>query len=242
MSNFAHGWVWLTTVLCFSLLGCSKGGTSATTLPDGSKGEGGACGGNRVSATDVNEDGRVDIEEVQRGGRTYCMRADMNFDGKIDVERFYEDDGVQVSHERHDFDFDGRLDQLSFYEDGKLVRKELDTNFDNTIDTWLWCSSGWVVKAERDRQRDGKADVWETYAEGVMVEAEYDENNDGRVDRWDSFRNGKLVLTQYDDNRDGEPDRSHEMPLQSLGPADDALRCESVTTAELATLLRRNRL
>ena len=242
MSNFAHGWVWLTTVLCLSLLGCSKGGTSATTLPDGSKGEGGACGGNRVSATDVNEDGRVDIEEVQRGGRTYCMRADMNFDGKIDVERFYEDDGVQVSHERHDFDFDGRLDQLSFYEHGKLVRKELDTNFDNTIDTWLWCSSGWVVKAERDRQRDGKADVWETYTQGVMVEAEYDENNDGRVDRWDSFRNGKLVLTQYDDNRDGEPDRSHEMPLQSLGPADDALRCESVTTAELATLLRRNRL
>ena len=242
MSNFAHAWAWLTILVCLAPVGCTKSATTATTLPSGSKGEGGACGGNRVTTTDVNEDGRADIEQVQRGGRIYCTRADMNFDGKIDVERFYEEDGVRVAQERHDFDFDGRLDQLSFYRDGQLVRKELDTNFDNTIDTWLWCSGGWVVKAERDRQRDGNADVWETYTQGVMVEAEYDENNDGRVDRWDSFRNGKLVLTQYDDNRDGEPDRSHEMPLQSLGPADDALRCESAAEAEVATLLGRSRL
>ena len=242
MSNFAHGWVWLTALVCLATAGCKQGNTSATTLPDGSKGEGGACGGNRVTATDVNQDGRADIEEVQRGGRPYCMRADMNFDGKFDVERFYESDGVRVAQERHDFDFDGRLDQLSFFREGELVRKELDTNFDNTIDTWLWCAGGWVVKSERDRQRDGKADVWETYTQGVMVEAEYDENNDGQVDRWDSFRNGKLVLTQYDDNRDGEPDRSHEMPLQSLGPADDALRCASAAEAEVAAILERGRL
>jgi hypothetical protein len=242
MSNFAHGRAWLATMACLAALGCSQSQSAATTLPSGSKGEGGACGGNRVATSDVNEDGRADIEHVERGGRTYCTRVDMNFDGKFDVERFYEDDGVLVAQERHDFDFDGRLDQISFYQDGELVRKELDTNFDNTIDTWLWCSGGWVVKAERDRQRDGKADVWESYAEGVMVEAEYDENNDGQVDKWDSFRNGKLVLSQYDDNRDGEPDRSHEMPLQSLGPADDALRCESATKAELANLLGRSRL
>jgi hypothetical protein len=74
-----------------------------------------------------------------------------------------------------------------------------------------------------------------------MVEAQYDENNDGRVDRWDSFRNGKLVLSQYDDNQDGEPDRSQETPRQSLGPAEDALRCESATEAEVATLLEGSR-
>jgi hypothetical protein len=242
MSNSAHARVGLAVLASLMALACAKGGSTATTLPSGSKGEGGVCGGNRVTATDVNDDGRADIEHVERGGRTYCTRTDMNFDGKFDVERFYEEDGVSIAQERHDFDFDGRLDQLSFYKDGVLVRKELDTNFDNTIDTWLWCGGGWVVKAERDRQRDGKADVWETYSQGVMVEAEYDENNDGQVDRWDSFRNGKLVLTQYDDNRDGEPDRSHEMPLQSLGPADDVLRCESTTQAEVATLFGGSRL
>lgn len=242
MSNFAHGTAWLTILACLGMTGCNKSQLTATTLPSGSKSEIGECSGNRVIATDVNDDGRVDIEHVQRGGRTYCMRADMNFDGKFDVQRFYEDDGVGVEQEHHDFDFDGRLDQLSFYREGQLVRKELDTNFDNTIDTWLWCADGWVVKAERDRQRDGKADVWESYTQGVMVEAEYDENNDGRIDRWDSFRNGKLVLTQYDDNRDGEPDRSREMPLQSLGPSDDALRCSSAAKAEVAMLLGGSRL
>ncbi len=242
MSIFAHGSAGLAVLVCLGAFGCSKGGAASTTLPKGSLSGIGECGGNRVTATDVNEDGRADIEHVKRGDRLYCTRADMNFDGKFDVERFYEEDGVGVAQERYDFDFDGKLDQLAFYENGELVRKELDTNFDNTIDTWLWCSAGWVAKAERDSQRDGKVDVWERYAEGVMTEAEYDENNDGRVDRWDSFRNGKLVLTRYDDNRDGKPDRSHEMPLQSLGPADDVLRCESATQNEVAALLGRSRL
>ena len=242
MSIFARASAGLTVLVCLGALGCSKGGAASTMLPKGSLSGIGECGGNRVTATDVNGDGRADIEHVKRGDRLYCTRADMNFDGKFDVERFYEEDGVGVAQERYDFDFDGKLDQLAFYEDGELVRKELDTNFDNTIDTWLWCSAGWVVKAERDSQRDGRVDVWERYAEGVMTEAEYDENNDGRVDRWDSFRNGKLVLTRYDDNRDGEPDRSHEMPLQSLGPADDVLRCESATQNEVAALLGRSRL
>ena len=151
MSNFAHGRLWLASLACLAMGACNKRDSTATTLPDGSMGEGTACEGNRVTATDVNEDGRADIEHVQRGGRPYCTRADMNFDGKFDVERFYEADGVKIAHERHDFDFDGRLDQLSFFEEGELVRKELDTNFDNTIDTWLWCEGGWVAKAERDR-------------------------------------------------------------------------------------------
>jgi hypothetical protein len=62
--------------------------------------------------------------------------------------------------------------------------------------------------------------------QGLITEAQYDDDNDGRIEKWDSFRSGKLVLTQYDDNGDGEPDRSHDMPLQSMGPADDVLRCE----------------
>ena len=156
MSILVHRQAWLAVLVSLAAAACGRGGSTASTLPSGSRGEALACEGNRVESTDVNEDGRADIEQVQRGGRPYCMRADMNFDGMIDVVRFYESDGVSVAQERHDFDFDGQLDQLSFYQDGKLVRKELDTNFDNTIDTWLWCDGGWVVKAERDRQRDGK--------------------------------------------------------------------------------------
>ena len=224
MSNFAHAVVGLAVLACLPSVGCKQ--SPSSTLPRGSMAEAAECKGNQVIATDVNEDGRVDIEHVGRNGRRYCTRADMNFDGKVDVERFYEGDGKHIAQERHDFDFDGRLDQLSFYEDGRLVRKELDTNFDNTIDTWLWCGNGWVVRSERDRARDGKVDVWEVYAQGLITEAQYDDDNDGRIEKWDSFRGGKLVLTQYDDNRDGEPDRSQDMPLQSMGPADDALRCE----------------
>lgn len=241
MSTFAHAWVGLALVASLAMSGCAKNQGGQSTLPAGSKGVGADCAGNRTTAIDVDEDGRPDIEHVERSGRLYCSRADMNFDGKVDVVRFYEGDGVNVSHERFDFDFDGLLDQLSFYESGELVRQELDTNFDNIIDTWLSCSGGWVSRAERDRQRDGKADVWETYENGVMVEAEYDENYDGRVDKWDSFRNGKLVLTQYDENRDGEPDMSHEMPLQSLGPPGDALRCKSTTPLEVAMLRKGGR-
>lgn len=225
MSVFAHARVCFAVLVSLPVLGC--GGGSSSTVPRGSMAGAAPCEGNRVIATDVNEDGRVDIEHVQRNGRRFCTKADMNFDGKIDVERFYESDGVQVAKERHDFDFDGRLDQLSFFEAGKLVRKELDTNFDNTIDTWLWCDGGWVVRAERDRQRDGRVDVWEVYEQGLMTEAKYDDDNNGRVEKWDSFRGGKLLLTQYDDNGDGEPDRSHDMPAQSMGQAEDALRCES---------------
>ena len=70
-----------------------------------------------------------------------------------------------------------------------------------------------------------------------MVEAKYDEDNDGRVDRWDSFTGGRLVLTQYDRNKDGEPDVAKEMPKQSLGPADDALRCRSNSSDEVAMFL-----
>lgn len=224
MSNFAHAVVGLAVMACLPAQGCKSG--SSSTLPRGSMAEAQQCKGNQVTATDVNQDGRVDIEQVSRNGRPFCTRADMNFDGKIDVERFYEDDGERVSQERHDFDFDGRIDQISFYENGELVRKELDTDFDNTIDTWLWCENGWVIRAERDRQHNGRVDVWESYQQGLITEAQYDDNSDGRADKWDSFRNGKLVLTKYDDNGDGEPDRSREMPLQSMGPADDALRCE----------------
>jgi len=225
MSDFAHAWVGLAILVSLPGLGCAKG--SSGTVPRGSMAKAIPCEGSQVIATDVNEDGRVDIEHVERNGRRFCTKADMNFDGKVDVERFYEGDGVQVATERHDFDFDGRLDQLSFFQAGQLVRKELDTNFDNTIDTWLWCEGGWVVRAERDRQRDGNVDVWEVYEQGFMTEAKYDDDNNGRVEKWDSFRGGKLVLTQYDDNGDGEPDRSHDMPLQSMGQAEDALRCES---------------
>ena len=238
MSNFAHARLRLVLFGALAAAGCGSSQGAQSSLPRGSQAGDGDCSGNRAAATDVNEDGRADIEHVERGGRLHCSRADMNFDGKIDLIRFYESDGVQVSQERFDFDFDGRLDQLSFYERGELVRQELDTNFDDIIDTWLWCSDGWVARAERDRQRDGKPDVWETYERGVMVEAQYDENEDGRTDKWDSFRNGKLVLTQYDENRDGEPDVSREMPPQSLGPPDDALRCKSAAPAELAMLPR----
>ena len=167
MSNFAHAVVGLAVLACLPVVGCGQ--STSSTLPRGSMAEAAECKGNQVTATDVNEDGRVDIEHVGRNGRRYCTKADMNFDGKVDVERFYEGDGEHVAQERHDFDFDGRLDQLSFFEGGQLVRKELDTNFDNTIDTWLWCGNGWVVRAERDRERDGKADVWEEYAQGLIT-------------------------------------------------------------------------
>jgi hypothetical protein len=234
MSNFAHARVGLALSACL-VVGCQK--SPSSTVPHGSQAAAAECKGNQITATDVNGDGRIDIEHIGRNGRRFCTKADMNLDGKVDVERYYEGDGVRVAQERHDFDFDGRLDQLSFYEDGQLVRKELDTNFDNKIDTWLWCGDGWVVRAERDRQRDGKVDVWEVYQDGLITEAQYDDDNDGRVEKWDSFQGGKLVLTQYDDNGDGEPDRSHDMPLQSMGPANDALRCESTSQAEVASSL-----
>ena len=116
-----------------------------------------------------------------------------------------------------------------------LTRKELDTDFDNAIDTWLWCSGGWVSRSERDRESNGRVDVWEAYEEGLIVEASYDENNDGRPENWDVFRGGKVVLTKYDDDGDGKPDRTDEMPLLSMGDADDALRCERANEAEIAT-------
>jgi hypothetical protein len=118
MSNFAHAAVGLAIVACLPSVACHQ--SPSSTLPRGSMAEAAECKGNQVTATDVNEDGRVDIEHVGRGGRRYCTKADMNFDGKIDVERFYDGDGEQVAQERHDFDFDGRLDQLSFYEGGQL--------------------------------------------------------------------------------------------------------------------------
>ncbi len=216
---------------CLMAPGCAK----SSSLPSGSKTEALSCDGREVTQTDVNEDGRPDIEHVGRGGRRFCSKADMNFDGKMDMERFYEGDGKTVAHERHDFDFDGRIDQLSFYEDGRLVRKELDTNFNNAIDTWLWCADGWVSRSERDRRSNGRPDVWEVYEQGLIVEASYDDNNDGRPEKWDVFRGGKVVLTKYDDDGDGKPDRTDEVPLLSMGPADDALRCEPVEQAEVAT-------
>jgi hypothetical protein len=237
MSQFARTRVWPALALGLLAAACAKQSSIRVSLPKGSMAAIEECAGNRMSSTDVNEDGRPDVEQVERGGRLHCMRADMNFDGKIDVVRFYDADGVGVAEERYDFDFDGRLDQLSFFEAGEVVRQELDTNFDNTIDTWLWCSNGWVTRAERDRQRDGRADVWETYEQGVMVEARYDDDSDGQVDRWDSFTKGRLVLTQYDENEDGNPDLAKEMPPQSLGPADDALRCTRASTDEVAKLL-----
>ena len=233
MSISAHAAMGLAAVACLHLGACNRG--SARSLPRGSDMAATECRGKEVSGTDVNEDGRADIEHISRNGRRLCSKADMNFDGKTDVVRFYGPDGRTVAHEQHDFDFDGRVDQLSFYEGGELSRKELDTNFDNAIDTWLFCSGGWVVRSERDRRHDGKVDAWETYVEGVIVEASYDENNNGRPDRWDVFRNGRLISTQYDENGDGKPDRTEEMPLQSMGPADDVLRCMQVEVAEVAT-------
>lgn len=235
VSNFAHATVGLAALAFLPSMACRGG--SSRTLPTGSRAQTAECGGNQGTATDVDQDGRVDVERFRRNDRLFCTTADMNFDGKVDAERFYAADGMQIVLERYDFDFDGRLDQLSFYEDGQLARKELDTNFDNTIDTWLWCGNGWVTRAERDRQNDGKVDVWELYEQGVITEARYDDNNDGRVEKWDTFRGGKLVLTRYDDNGDGEPDRSHDMPLQSMGPADDALRCEGAGEARAASLM-----
>jgi len=233
MSIFARAAFRLAVAACLVVSGCAKG--SSRSLPSGSKMEAFECSGKEVTRTDVNEDGRADIEHVRRNGRRFCSKADMNFDGKTDMERFYEADGERVAHELHDFDFDGRIDQLSFYEDGRLTRLELDTSFDNAIDTWLWCSDGWVSRSERDRRSNGRPDVWELYENGLVVEASYDNNNDGRPDKWDVFQGGKLVLTKHDDDGDGVPDRTDEMPLQSLGPADDALRCERVEEAEIAT-------
>ncbi|MCZ6807199.1 MAG: hypothetical protein O7F08_09625 [Deltaproteobacteria bacterium] len=233
MGIFARALFGLAAAACLPAMGCAKG--SSQSLPSGSRMEAVECSGKEVTLIDVNEDGRADIEHFGRNGRRFCSKVDLNFDGKIDVERFYEADGEQVAHERHDFDFDGRIDQLSFYEDGRLTRKELDTNFDHAIDTWLWCGDGWVSRSERDRRSNGRPDVWEVYDQGLIVEASYDDNNDDRPEKWDVFRGGKLVLTKYDDNGDGVPDRTDEMPLQSMGPADDALRCERVEGAEIAT-------
>lgn len=233
MSIFAGAVFGLAAGACLMASGCAKG--SSRSLPSGSKMEAFSCSGREVTRTDINEDGQPDIEHVGRSGRRFCSKADMNFDGKMDMERFYEDDGETVAQERHDFDFDGRIDQLSFYEDGRLTRKELDTNFNNAIDTWLWCSNGWVSRSERDRKSNGRPDVWEVYEQGLIVEASYDDNNDGRPEKWDVFRGGKVVLTKYDDDGDGKPDRTDEMPLLSMGAADDALRCEQVEEAEIAT-------
>lgn len=230
---FATATVGLAAVACLVASACARGGRASA--PKGSLTEAVACEGKQIERIDVNEDGRADIEHVVRGGRRVCTKADMNFDGKIDVTRFYENDGVTVAFERYDFDFDGRVDQLSFYENGVLVRKELDTTFNNSIDTWLWCEDGWVSRSERDRKANGQPDVWEAYDQGLIIEARYDENDDGRPDRWDVFRGGKLVLTKYDDDGDGEPDRTDEMPIHSLGPADDALRCEPTTAGQIAS-------
>lgn len=227
--NFATGLLCLLALIGLGATACNK--DSRGSLPGGSMGEASSCKGSAATQTDVNGDGRPDIEHIARGGRPYCMRADMNFDGKVDVERFYEESTGVVSHERHDFDFDGRIDQLAFFENGQLERKELDTNFDNNIDTWLWCENGWVVRAERDRRSDGLPDVWEIYESGLLSEAKYDDNHDGKIERWDSFENGKLAVTKTDTNNDGEPDRTDHMPQQSLGPADEPLRCEIDTVA-----------
>ena len=233
--NFAMRLLCLLAFVGLGAAACSR--DSRGSLPRGSMGDASTCKGGAATQTDVNGDGRPDIEHIARGGRPYCTRADMNFDGKVDVERFFEESTGEVSHERHDFDFDGRIDQLAFFENGKLKRKELDTNFDNNIDTWLWCDSGWVVRAERDRRHDGLPDVWETYESGLLSAANYDDNHDGKVERWDSFERGRLVVSKTDTNNDGEPDRSDYMPQQNLGPADEPLRCEIevVTADEAAT-------
>lgn len=220
----------LAVAACLGTYGCSQ--RAKGTVPTGSKVGAQVCDGKDKERIDVNGDGRADIEHVMRNGRRVCTKADMNFDGKVDVERFYESDGVTLAHVRHDFDFDGQVDQLSFYEDGRLARIEMDTTFNNSIDTWLWCTEGWVSRSERDRSANGKPDVWEGYDKGLIVEASYDENNDGQPDRWDVFRGGKLIMSKHDDSGDGQPDRTDEVPLRSLGPADDALRCEPVEVAE----------
>ena len=107
MSNFAHAAIGLAVVACLPSVGCHQ--SPSSTLPRGSMAEGAECEGNQVTATDVNEDGRVDIEHVSRNGRRYCTKADMNFDGKVDVERFYDGDGEQVAQERLYFLLDVRL-------------------------------------------------------------------------------------------------------------------------------------
>lgn len=209
----------------FLVSGC--GGKGGSTLPAGSLADRMECKDTgQVAATDLDGDGRADVVHVFSDGKRQCSRMDLNFDGKVDLSRFYAADGETAVVEQHDFDFDGRVDQLSFFDRGALSRKELDTNFDNIIDTWMWCGGGWVTRAERDRMHTGRPDTWETYEEGLITEASYDNDNDGKPEKWEMFRKGKLIVYRQDTNHDGEPDKTEEIPLQDVGPADDALRCE----------------
>ena len=141
--------------------------------------------GNRVEATDANNDGKPDIRRIfdARSGAELCRASDLTHDGKSEMFEYFDAAGT-LRRREVGFDRTEAIGAVELFESGKLVKRLLDTTGQRHVDTWdtFDPATGKRTKRERDTTSDGKVDQWWTFNDDGTTTIASDRNNDGQPD------------------------------------------------------------